>query len=534
MRATSHSVMRSTTFALFAAALLGALGVAAPSAFAQGLADVPVDGKFHVVGAKKAAAAKPTEIRLLGRVVTPEGNPVAQARVELRQWNEGVRVSGAAEERASDAGEFEVAASVRGDWWRVTATAPGFVSGARSGSIKGTATRDVGTIVLERPHRLEGRVVDDEGRAVAGAAVHLGRGKQPVSDEEAENPDARTDPFGRFDFAAPAGTHRLGVARAGFADHVSEIAVGLESRRDMEIVVAPTPARSIEGRVLDADGAGVAGVTVVVARRRGFWRPRAAVTDVSGRFRVDGCAADGEPIAAMVKTVPAGYRLATMAEDGSLVLPRNPEVRVRAVREGTGEPLEILGVRVRDASWPTTCGMSEVSSWRSSFGGASPIKLLPSKGGIRPVVWTRFFTIGAQERDRPGKVIVVASDGSISRPIPIEADRWSRDLKADATVELPAAGAIVGRIVAPDGGPGRGLRVELSRRAPFDSQLTLVRAERADDDGAFRFDGVGAGYYVLELPGARVPSFGPRGVESRSGETTDAGSLRWLPKEAPR
>lgn len=138
------------------------------------------------------------------------------------------------------------------------------------------------TIALREGGRLEGLVVDDEGHPLEGAVV-LAR---PTSDEGREPWRRETDADGRFSFDTLA----LGEQRVDIdADRMEQT-----TRRVMASLTAGDPVRFalhrtglIDGRVVDADDAPVAGARVTLAGS-GVWPPRDLETDAEGRFRVEG------------------------------------------------------------------------------------------------------------------------------------------------------------------------------------------------------------------------------------------------------
>ena len=147
---------------------------------------------------------RPT-VALRGRVLGPGGLPVAGARVTItfRTGDEQNGYGGGKEEeiRTGPDGTFRTPDGVpRSDQYRAHVTAPGMEPGV-SGWAKGV---DLPDVILRRTERLRsvaGRVVDADGRAVAGAEVfQSGDGPRRTSDT--------TDTDGHFTirgvFDAPA------------------------------------------------------------------------------------------------------------------------------------------------------------------------------------------------------------------------------------------------------------------------------------------------------------------------------------------
>jgi beta-lactamase class A/protocatechuate 3,4-dioxygenase beta subunit len=129
-----------------------------------------------------------------------------------------------------------------------------------------------GTGFAVTPIRVEGRVVDAQGRAVPDAMVNLDAAK-------GSDASAHTGPDGRFSLVGGyrVGGYQLDISASGFLPQL---------RRAPGVAVLQR-APIVEGRVLDETGAAVPGAWVGVASTRGSTSGQ-TVTDADGFFWITG------------------------------------------------------------------------------------------------------------------------------------------------------------------------------------------------------------------------------------------------------
>jgi hypothetical protein len=184
-------------------------------------------------------------------------------------------------------------------------------------------------VVLEAGARLFGRVLDAGGEPAPGVHVFLAPPRDFAGDPLTyyREPYHQTDGEGRFDFRGlPAGIHFVVAAGTG-----GRLALGapqgvaLAPGEERSIGLQLLPRSSVRGRVLDADGRGIAGVGVgirpirlhvpgpsigrgvVIGEVPELWDDawRRSVTGENGEFVVEGVVTVGER--ATVRAIAAGY-----------------------------------------------------------------------------------------------------------------------------------------------------------------------------------------------------------------------------------
>lgn len=260
-------------------------------------ADAVSDGLTPVTAAKlegpvKVVVSEQHVFRLRGKVVNEAGQPVPKAEVSLN-WErkvhsghdlpaglfEGAKRSPLEQFAAHDDGSFASGALWPEDKYRVTVSADGYAT-AETSEITGVAgtIHDFGTLALRRNDlAVSGLVVDEQGRAVAGAEV------QVVLPARAFAAPLRADAEGRFSISPVDGSVPLALrARtAAAATDGAEVVLPADFARPVKLVVAARHAFRLRGTVIDRQDqpAPDANLSVVWDRR---------VAEPSSRSSADG------------------------------------------------------------------------------------------------------------------------------------------------------------------------------------------------------------------------------------------------------
>ena len=217
---------------------------------------------------------------LAGRVVDGEGHPVSDARVVLRPEGSDEPVGVDAE------GRFEILDLAPGIV-HLAVSAPGWAPAAipsielrpEAGSV------DLGEIVLEPESTLPGRVVDSEGRPVAGARVWARRaGGLAVSTTEHET---ESDGDGRFEIPGLDASARLHL-RVRHPEYQEARLHGVLGAGGPPLEIVLHPGIALRGQVVGGDGAPVVGARVVATPTpAGHVGEHETETDADGRFVLD-------------------------------------------------------------------------------------------------------------------------------------------------------------------------------------------------------------------------------------------------------
>lgn len=431
-----------------------------------------------------------------GRVVGPNDQPVAGARVVVRPAPAGDRMAMMMRMfRSADDDQREAAADVNGRFeipdlpagtFELTARGSGYAPITVPGLEipAGGGATDLGTVMLVQGVALEGFVVDPKGRPVEGAEVFVAEATGDIipRGRPDSTPAAVTgqDGFFRVDDRRAGETVNVDVRRPGFAAGGAP-GVLAPTEEPVRIVLKPTSA--VEGRVVDADGKAVAGARVALvpteptAMSRGFM---------------------------MFST--SGTRNALSADDGSFrledVAPGPVELRAEAAGKQTGV-LSNLEV----ASGQDLKGVEVVLATAAVVEGRVLASGRPVPGAEVQIVepdmgrGTRFFMAPMATSDGDGYYRL---DGVApgTRTVQVEHKSHSKavrelEVRAGANsldISLEKGAEVSGRVVDADGRPVPSARVLLYEGNRFWD----LPSATSGADGSFTLEGVADGTYRVK------------------------------------
>jgi hypothetical protein len=281
---------------------------------------------------------------LTGRVVDRQGQPVAGAQV----WAVVFRERVGSTSTDSD-GRFRLSALKEGRAVDVWGDAPGLARQRQEGvHVFAGRDRDIGPLILLPGTQIRGRVVDIQGRPIAGARIKIDDYHHilghTISSDQTEW-SLRGGPEGRFvTHRLPAGRVFFRFASPGkvrtFLERGSEPGVDKLDMGDV-ILVDEVP---IRGVVVDQEGKPAPGVEVCAD----YDHEGSTKTDAAGRFAVHGAGKDAKKLTLRSNSyfAPTPFDLGPKRDDLKLVVAKAYEIHGSTVDAETGKPVRIDTVRL--------------------------------------------------------------------------------------------------------------------------------------------------------------------------------------------
>lgn len=422
--------------------------------------------------------------------------PIAGAAVELRSFDA----------RSEQTGSDGVARFAGVMPWRysVVASAPGYGTAYESIAVANAGQSLTLELALSPGVRVAGRVVDTDGRPIAGAHVGYERTTDPLWERPARVRDpVTTDAAGAFSFAAlAAGSYRFIAGDDAHAPGaVAPVVIdGVHAVDNLTIELSAGAA--IAGRVIQADGSPAAGAIVRIAPRENAFRPvprqTAAATD--GGFRMAGLPRQSVYLVAFggdASSETIEVDLTATSERRDLVVKLGVEgVIAGFVVDAKGQPVD--GAQV--AAYPPlgddvieTARLRTAAVALTDGGGAFRLVGLPDGA----------YTLRAYRDAVPA--------GTDWMPTGTAARVGDMQVR----VVLPGDGSVIGHVALPDGTPPPVAFVRLGTRPPIP----------VGDGGAFRVTRVAAGRTSLTVNGPSFETIVVPNVNVDADRETDVGTI---------
>lgn len=433
-------------------------------------------------------------VALEGSVVDSAGQPVEGAAVHLREVFDNAfpfPLPGPEEEPAARSGLdgfFRIEDLRAGSTVSLSVLRTGYVAGEAKG-VRLPVDQPV-RIALQAVGSLAGRVVDSDGKPIAGVTVRVDFQQRHLFLRASGFPlESRSDPEGLFRIQdVPPGSVDLVAQAAGWqAGTVDglDLRAG-EEKRGLEIVLSP--AAVLRGRVLAPSGRTLPHAQVLLApadRQSGF---HLSETDDEGRYEL--------------ASLPPGLRTVEATHPDHGMVRRQVEVQVgdNAFDISLEGGAEVAG-RVVDEHGAPVPG---AQVWLTSTGGLRPLSTMSgSDGGFRfAAVADGGYLAGADKEGfaRTGRVQVTVSGGAGGSI-------------GDLELRLTRGGSITGRIAGVEA-------AELARVQVVAWGRGLPVGGRVEADGSYRIDHVQEGEWRVraELPGTELYAEGAVQLEPGSSE----------------
>lgn len=453
------------------------------------------------------------EVVLAGTVRSPDGAPLARARVatersEANEYDSGTSV------RTDEGGRFELR-GLRSGARALRADHDGFLATELDlGVLRPGEERADLEVVLGTGSELAGRLLWPDGTPAQGVTVFLFEAPEPGADPspfELASVRLRTDDQGRFSTAGlqtpgpfelratarPRGELAERLAAAGMLPEEGRRRAELNVRRqgvragERDLVLMLTGGETLRGRVVDPTGRPVARARLVVQPARGF-PVHHNVRDADGTFSISGLE-------------PGRYTLSASAGAG-----RGAEVELE-VPQRSGEVLVVapLGAsvvgRVTAGGVPVSgaaVNLRHGPHGRSLFANARVVFEDLEKETHSDEQGQFEFPIVV-----PGEQVLEAELAGVGRSASVAAHVTEGEALTGVVLELQPLGWIEGRL-------GDGIEPRFGRAITVqDDPGGSYEVVRTDSDGRFEVQHLRQGLYSLELSPVDDAQSGERGFD---------------------
>lgn len=420
-----------------------------------------------------------------GQVVGPDRKPIANAEVTLARPGYGGATALSVLALSKPDGKFVIGAPERSGWgWHVEARSSGFAATEILSINAWSGELDLGVLVLYPPSTLSGRVLDREGRPIAGAKIYVrSRSEEIWSDEwmednesapakESQTPKAVSAADGSYAVSnLPVGRVTFGAEAAGFADAVRPNAVlKADGSNTMDLILQPED--PLSGIVVDEQGSTLEKVRVAAGfqdARRAFWRQPAA-TDPQGRFTIRGLPTSRQNINVTLRKL--GYGMVWMEgmklpADERYTLKKVTTFLVRAqAAEGAPKPvIRTVGFESRRKN-NSYSGVNEIDRSQRQVLAPDQWKIQMEGSGMRRIV-----------------VTTVSNEVGRSQ----EFDPKNLTAETEIVAVLDRLGSVTGKVQKSDLTPVAGVTLEINliQRNQYSGGAPITAISAADGTFAF-------------------------------------------------
>lgn len=434
--------------------------------------------------------------KVQGKVVDADGNPLTDGRVRPFKIGPFQYVYSMVDDLGDDGSfEFEVPA---GEWNCRVQSVDGSMSDGNMVTVTVGETSTI-EIKVDKSSVVRGVVTDTNGNHVSGAEVFVMQGGFPETPSREQY--ARTDAEGRFEVPGlPDRAIDLHVVHSDYAD--TKISVSpADGGSAKEISVKLSAGASVEGRVTDSEGNGVAGEQVNLAM--GWFDARSVYTNDDGSYRFDAV----KPGEYSVTTGPYEQNARGLTKRGVNV---GSEGVVRVDFENPAAGGSVTGTVMMAGK--AVAGAKVVVT--DARGPEQAVGVTTDESGA-------FLAEGVQF----GRVrITVEAPGGLRGNGSASVDEGAE--APDVTIEIGTA-RVAMKVIDPNGEPASGCWISVERT---DSEETgwgrLADNGTSDGEGHWRSEGLMPGTYTVRINRLEFAQFVTDPFTLREGEEKDLGQLR--------
>jgi uncharacterized GH25 family protein len=279
-----------------------------------------------------------SKINLSGRVLKG-GQPVANTMLFFTMTDPAASQKELRQSHTDAEGRYQVGLDAAGTYAVVVAGGGKMFGGRQSGvPIQVPDQPNPVVDVTVKAAGISGRVMNSEGKPVSGAVVMVRPAASAGGDGHGRGSQDQSEPDGTFliDGLDP-GTYTLTASAAGYRNaELPPVTIANES--DVSAVdVRLEAGRTVRGRVVDANGNGIAGATVMAAASGSAPSAMGAIgasSDVNGTFLVTAPADGPIDVTAVAAGFPPARAIGVQPQNGEDVVlhaPRPGRVRVNVV-----------------------------------------------------------------------------------------------------------------------------------------------------------------------------------------------------------